>query len=344
MSRRLSEKSAQAMAAFAAAREGDEPEEARRVRRSVLQTYFLEAPTRTRGADDELQVEPQSIAGALPTMSLDPTSIAHSAWSNRHASSFDSAEYSALKEEIRSAGGNIQAIKVRPIRRSLPCPLPGSTLKSQSQQVYELVYGHRRHRACLELGLPVLALVQDVPDAELFVQMDRENRNRENLSPWEQGRMYLKALEAGLFPSMRQLATAVGCDPGTVSRAISLAALPQEIIQAFSAPTDLQYRWAKPLADALAKNRKSVLRRAEQLSVRPEGLSPPAILAALLGIPPNPQPAQERGLATLCHGGKRIGEVTRDAHQRTVVQFHRALTVPEQSEVVQAIQKVFKKR
>jgi hypothetical protein len=28
---------------------------------------------------------------------------------------------------------------------------------------YEIVFGHRRHRACLELGLPVLAVLATAP-------------------------------------------------------------------------------------------------------------------------------------------------------------------------------------
>jgi ParB family chromosome partitioning protein len=93
----------------------------------------------------------------------------------------------------------LQAIKVRPLK-------PGGEFK------YEVVFGHRRHRACLELGLPVLAVVDNLGGVELFVQMDRENRSRKNLSAWEQGMMYLRALENGLFPSNRQLAEKVGVD------------------------------------------------------------------------------------------------------------------------------------
>ena len=33
---------------------------------------------------------------------------------------------------------------------------------------YEIVFGHRRHCACMELGLPVLALVENLTEQEWF--------------------------------------------------------------------------------------------------------------------------------------------------------------------------------
>lgn len=308
-----------------------------------LVDFLFEYPVTEARKWAELTLRAEANSGALPVRLLDPALVTRSRWANRHASTYEAPEYISLKEEIRCSGGNIQPIKVRPLPVAADMLLPGSTPVLSPKQQYEVVFGHRRHQACLELELQVLALIEDVSDADLFVQMDRENRNRLSLSPWEQGVMYLQAVDAGLFPSMRQLAESVGCDPGTVSRAISLAQLPVEVVRAFRSPTDLQYRWAKPLADALQHDRAAVVRRANQTR-NLDALSPALIFASLIGQQPKAGPSGESGLATLCHGGKRIGEVVRDAHQRTVVRFHRVLTAPEQSEVVRAIQQVFKKR
>ncbi len=315
-------------------------------RRSGVKTlvdFLFDHPVAESRKWADLTSQVEALSGALPVRLLDPAMVARSKWANRHSSTYRSPEYLALKEEIRCSGGNIQPIKVRPLPTASDLLLPGSTPGRLPGPLYEVVFGHRRHQACLELGLQVLALIEDVSDAELFAQMDRENRNRQSLSPWEQGVMYLQAVDAGLFPSMRQLAESVGCDPGTVSRAMSLAQLPEPVVRAFRSPTDLQYRWAKPLTDALLRDRAAVLRRAKQTR-DVEALSPALIFASLIGLPPKEKIRGESGLATLCHGGKRIGEVVRDAHQRTVVRFHRVLTAPEQSEVVRAIQQVFKKR
>jgi ParB family chromosome partitioning protein len=133
------------------------------------------------------------------------------------------------------------------------------------RQRYELVYGHRRHQACLELGLPVLAVVDNLDDRSLFVEMDRENRGRKDLSAWEQGMMYQRALDQGLFPSNRKLAEAVGADLTNVGRALYLANLPEAVLSAFPSPLDLQYRWATPLKEALEADLEAVETRASEI-------------------------------------------------------------------------------
>jgi ParB family chromosome partitioning protein len=85
--------------------------------------------------------------------------------------------------------------------------------------------------------------------------MERENRGRKNLSAWEQGCMYRKALDEGLYPSLRKLAESVKVDVSLVSKSVSLARLPEAVVAAFPSPLDIQFRWAQPLAEALQKDR-----------------------------------------------------------------------------------------
>lgn len=186
--------------------------------------------------------------GSIPTKRLDPKFIVRSKWANRHALSFTDQEFIDLKEDIKTKGGNVQPIKVRPLRGR-----PGT---------YELVFGHRRHQACLELEMDVLAMVEDLDEKTLFIEMDHENRQRKDLRPYEQGVMYARALDDGLFPSMRKLAEEVGVEAGTASKAIALARLPTDVIAAFVSPMDLQFRWAGELTQALQKNPDFVLSRA----------------------------------------------------------------------------------
>lgn len=182
--------------------------------------------------NERLRDELAQWEGATPARRLDPSMVVPGRYANRLEDSFSGPEFVALKEEIRVAGGNVQPIKVR--------PLPDGR--------FEIVFGHRRHRACLELGLPVLAIIESIDERTLFVEMDRENRLREDLRPFEQGEMYRKALDSGLFPSLRSLAEAVGVDPGNASKAVALAKLPDVVLDAFPTRLDLQYRWASPLS------------------------------------------------------------------------------------------------
>lgn len=208
---------------------------------------------------------------------MDPNLIKASHWANRAEASFLTKDFESLKKEIESAGGNVQPIKVRPI--------PG--VPEDVAEQYEIVFGHRRHRACLELGIDVLALVEELTDADLFAQMDRENRQRADLRPYEQGVMYAKALDEGLFASMRKMAEALGVSQANVSKAVALARLPQKVLDAFSSPLDIHFNWAALLTEAIQKDPDIVLSRAAELAAITPKPGPGGVLERLIGIAPN---------------------------------------------------------
>lgn len=231
--------------------------------------------------------------GSTPTRKLDPATIHASRWANRHPSSFVTAEFVGLKADIEQAGGNVQPILVRPMEQQ-----PGQ---------YELVFGHRRHRACLELGIPVLAAIwlDELADAELFAAMDRENRERADLSAYEQGVMYQRALEEQLFPTQRQLAEKLGVSHTWVRKALIVAQLPPAVIECFRSPLEVTHRHAEQLAAALEKDRRSVLKRAEK--VRGQKLPPAAVVARLLGLEGTGKPEK----LVIQAEGKTIGSCQR---------------------------------
>ena len=145
----------------------------------------------------------------------------------------------------------------------------GATGEQGDGPRFELVYGSRRTRACLELGLPVRAVVdENVDDQTLYVQMQRENRGRSNLSAWEQGVSYHKALNEGLFPSARRLAEQIGLDHSNVAKALRVAELPQEVVGAFRSPVEIQFRWAVALDKAFEQDPDAVLAAARSLAGR----------------------------------------------------------------------------
>lgn len=198
---------------------------------------------------DETIQELRNWDGAKAARLLDPELVVRSRWANRHELNFSSADFADLRDEIRNAGGNIQPIKVR--------PLPDGR--------FEIVFGHRRHEACRLEGLPVLAMIDNLDERSLFVEMDRENRARKNLSAYEQGAMYRNALNAGLFPNQRSLAESIGADASLVTKALYLADLPTEVIDAFPNVLDIQFRYAKPLRDAVESNPTAVRASAKNL-------------------------------------------------------------------------------
>lgn len=250
----------------------------------------------------ELQQRLKEHDGSLPTRKLNPQDISPSRWANRHEDGFKSAEFRTFKEEIEHAGGNVQPILIRPLKTQ-----PGK---------YELIFGHRRHRACLELGIPVLAYLwtDELPDLELFALMDRENRHRADLTGWEQGTMYKRALDDGLFPSQRRLADHLGVSHTWVRKAVTVAELPEAIVQCFRSPLEITYRHAEQLNTGLASDRKGVLRRAEKLR-QSDRISAGAVVAALIGKQRVPG-ANSRDIKS---GEKLVGRLNWDAKGRAVI-------------------------
>lgn len=264
--------------------------------------------------------------GASPTRLLDPKMIRQSKWANRLENSFNNPDFERFKAEIESSGGNIQPIKVRP----LPAK-PGE---------YELIFGHRRHRACLELGLPVLAVINDMGDVDLFIQMDRENRERAPLKPYEAGLAYARALDEGLFPSARKLSESASVDLSQLGKALALARLPLDVIAAFPSPLDLQYRWASDLTQAMQKDPDRVIATAKQIAQEPSGLTSAQVLNALInggGTVPPPLPSKK---STLTGSKGQQASIVHNETDRSVIVHLKNIPPDRFEEISKAIQKL----
>ena len=309
---------------------------------SMLQ--FMTAQSAAVREAESLRERLAGFEGALPVRRLDPHSVRASAWANRHEDSYRDAAFLALQAEIAAAGGNVQAIKVRPLAAAGPGVGPsnapgGRALAGGGAGArYEIVFGHRRHRACLALGLPVLAMVEDLPEQQMFVQMERENRSRKDLSAWEQGTMYARALDQGLYPSNRQLASAIGRDLGDIGKALSLARLPLAVVQAFASPLDLQYRWAKPLGDAQQRDPEGLVLRARALKAQADKLGPKQIFDALVGAEPAQRGAAARADITVRVAGKVVAVVSADAQGHTQVRFTKVLKTEQRQALAVALE------
>jgi len=244
-----------------------------------------------------LRATAKSFDGASPAKQLDPATVVASRWAARAPGSYESREFQRLVDEIGSAGGNVQPIVVRP----------------SGDHGFEIACGHRRHRACLLLGLSVFALIRTMSDQELFTAMHRENEARESLSPWEQGVAFEKALGEGLFPSRRGLASSVGVSHTWINKCLQIASLPSEVLAAFRAPTEVQPGHASKLVAACDVNREGVVKVARQLREQDNGtrMTASEVVDRLTSAP-----GQIPKSVALFLGGKRIGASERDGSGR----------------------------
>lgn len=254
--------------------------------------------------------------GASPVKMLDPVKIRRSVFANRNTASFEGSIWAEFKSDILGNGGNETPIRVRPLSE----PVDGFE--------FEIIYGHRRHQACLELGIPVRAQIEDATESMLFVAMELENRSRKDLSPWEQGMFYAKALDKGLYPSARKLADAIRRDSSDVGKALALARLPEAVVAAFASPLDLQFRWAKPLNDAHQADPDGLISRAKAIAADGRKQSAGEVLAQLLAVQtPGGGAANDQADIAIGQVGKKASAVlTSDKRGRAVLKFQAALT------------------
>ena len=255
---------------------------------------------------------------------IDPRLIALTRWADRHPDSFSTPAFAELKRDIESAGGNVQPIKVRPFRGGVP--------NQPDAPRFELVYGSRRTRACLELGLPVRAVVDEsVDDQALYVQMQRENRGRANLSAWEQGVSYHKALKEGLFPSARRLAEQIGLDHSNVAKALRIADLPQELVGSFRSPVEIQLRWAIALDQAIQRDAESVLGAARNLAHRTPRPGAHEVFRTLIdAVSPKAKPKVKDQTHTFVLAGGKKCSIRSGKGGSVTVELPRGALPPEQ--------------
>lgn len=195
-------------------------------------------------------------------LKLDPKSIGVTRFANRDKRSLDTADapFKVLKHSI-ALNGQDTPIRVR----------PGTVAGGPD---YEIVEGHRRHAAILELdretdgGFQILARL-DAKAAEskdLVLKMYRENAERQDLSAFETGSMFAQWLGVGLYKSQREIAAATGLHETTVGQYVAIAELPTEVVAAFRDPRTIALRWSKALAGASRDRPKATLARAVKLS------------------------------------------------------------------------------
>lgn len=297
---------------------------------------FLTAQSEAIHETEQLKDRVKELESSARSHLLDPTSIKPSKWANRHEASFATFEFDEFKAEIRAAGRNVQPIKVRPVSAE-----DGSS--GESVEGFEVIFGHKRHRACLELGIPVLAIIEQATDVSLFEQMERENRGRKNLSAWEQGSMYRRALDEGLYPSLRRLAESLNVDVSLVSKGVALARLPDEVVAAFQSPLDIQFRWATPLAEAVKKNAEATLATARALASDRGRMVPTAIFSKLIGEPAGVLNRSTADELEIRKAGKKAAVLSSDTKGRAVIRFESgALPDERRAELVSLIESFLK--
>ena len=130
---------------------------------------------------------------------------------------------------------------------------------------YQIVYGHRRWRACRDLGINVKAIVTELSDRELVVTQGIENAARQDPS-WNVRALFVGRMDtAGVKP--KDIRAALSIDDPELARLRQVCrAVPSEVIEAIGrAPKVGRPRWIE-FATSLAGKRSLIDTIRETLS------------------------------------------------------------------------------
>jgi len=198
-----------------------------------------ETLARTQAELAALQAE---YTGVTPIRLIDTALITPSPFQDRAETSLtamDSA-FQALTEDIRVNRGNLVPALLRPTGGGR----------------YEIVYGHRRWKACVELGLPLKAEVRELDDEQLLRAMVKENRFRLDLTVYENLLSVRRARFLGgfakLFEKQARLAEIFGVSQSYVSRLLQWEHVLSDIESVLQDPRGLTRRTWEAIAVAKA--------------------------------------------------------------------------------------------
>jgi ParB family transcriptional regulator, chromosome partitioning protein len=204
---------------------------------------------------------------------------------------------------------------------------------------YELISGMRRRYACEVLGAKLKLRIAAVDDAHAAVLMHVENADRQDITAMERARSFQGHLEAGLFASQDQLATAMRLSKGQVAKMLSAASLlriPQlaALFPDISAvPVAPAYQLAMVLEKPGAK--EVVLARASQMGRKGEGGSPGAVIKSLLAALDASKKVEPRRVVYAVGADKLV--VARNARGKVTMSL--AKGVKDKAAVLAAVEK-----
>lgn len=174
----------------------------------------------------------------------------------------------SLVESIAQEDGN----RIPVLVRRNP---PGASLP------YELLVGSRRRFAVDWLnhnGRPEIrlsALVVEMSDEEAFRLADIENREREDITELDRARSYQGAVDRFYGGVQSRMAEALSLSNSQLSRLLSLAQMPDEVVNAFGTKDDLRVRHSEVLTPLLRRpeQRRQILDAAIQIGEEQQRLA-----------------------------------------------------------------------
>ena len=285
-----------------------------------LKEQLLRASSPSAAAEIVTRLSNQMTRNTPLLLQLNASHVGTFGLGPRHGASFVTKAFSDLRDSIQLTKGNQQPILIQIINEALV-----------------IVFGHRRHKACLELGLPVLAMVWPcgLTAAEAFGFLERENEYRASLSPFENGCLFKALVSQKVFLSFRKLANHIHMSHSGVNAAVKVANLDDMVIKAFGDPCTITTKYADEIVKAWESDSASILLRARELCDSPpeQKLPPKKILEYLLRLT-----TETPACAPLVIGKPHLGTWEKTADGQVLVRLPASTTSTIINEISRLVQ------
>ena len=190
----------------------------------------------TQTAYEELKEKYDSaVSDGRMVILIKPELIDETSFRDRDESGFGDEAFARLQSDI-AKNGQIAPVAVR--------------AATENKDRYEVIFGHRRVRACRSLGKDVRAIVLNADDHAVLHRMLVENALREDISPLEKARHYKLVMDSGVT-DRRGLAEILRVSPQQISNITALAAIPDDFLSMLGDWRNLSIVNGKALLGAL---------------------------------------------------------------------------------------------
>jgi len=97
---------------------------------------------------------------------------------------------------------------------------------------YQIIFGRRRHAACLRLSFPFLVIKKDsLTKQEAIACQDAENKFRKNVSHYSNAKLYKKLLDDQTFKTEKELAEKLGISSSSLNDLLSFTKIPADLVR-----------------------------------------------------------------------------------------------------------------
>lgn len=126
---------------------------------------------------------------------------------------------------------------------------------------YEIIFGRRRHIACLKLGIPFLVILKDLPNVQdAIAAQDAENKLRNDVSNYSNAVLYSRLISDGIFKNEKELADKLRISSSTFNDLMAFSKIPQNIAKKIPNIHNLSKLLAVKIIQLLNKDKENYVK------------------------------------------------------------------------------------